>query len=353
MRRSGILLVVIVVLILALSVAAYFVISGGGGLFGGEAQATEAPPLSTIVIMAQPVSRDDLIPAAALVEIPYPEEQISASMFRKIRDVADIYYAKYPLEQGIPLTKELISERPGVLQGGSDVARTIDAGKTAITLPISRLGAVGYAIRDGDRVNVIVTTNFVDLDSTFQSLTPNYTAMVLGTGFLPEQLPILSMSINSGGSASAQGRAELDPTLNQAMYLVPSETQRPRLISQMILQDIQVLHVGQFNLTGDQTAAPTVPEGETPPPTPIPDIVTLIVSPQEAVSLTYLLYSQVKFTLTLRSPDDPNFPLVEAVTLQHLLSQYNISPPAKLPYGLNPRIDVLTEPSVPASATVQ
>ena len=347
MRRGGILLLVIVLLILVLSVAAYFVISGSGGLFGGTQQATEAAPLSTIVIMAQPVARDDLIPAAALVEIPYPEEQITASMFRKVADVGDIYYAKYNLEQGIPLMRDLVSNNPWGLQDGSDVAKKIPAGKTAITLPVSRLGLVGYAIRDGDKVNIIVTTSFVDLDSSFQSLTPNYTATVTGTGFLPEQLPVLSISIASGGDGSAQGRAELDPTLNQAMYLVPSEAQRPRVVSQMILQDVPVLHIGQFNLTGDQTAAPVAQEGEAPPPVPIPDIVTLIVSPQEAVSLTYLLYSQAKFTLALRTPDDPNLPEIEAVTLQYLLSQYNISPPAKLPYGLNPRIDKLNDPDAP------
>jgi pilus assembly protein CpaB len=346
------LLLVIVFLILILSVAAYFVLSGTFTLGGGAAAETPAPELSTIVVLAQPVARDDLIVDAALEEIPYPPDKITASMFRTKAEVADIYYARYPLVQGQPLTRELTSERPGVLQEGSEVAKTIPPGMTAISLPISRLGAVGFALRDGDRVNVIITTSFVELDTSFQSQTPNYTAGVIGTGFLPEQLPVLTMTISSGGEASAYGRAELEPTLNQAVYVIPSESQRPRLVSQMILQNIQVLHLGAFNLTGDQTAvavagssteeaAPV--EGEEPPPPPVPEIVTLIVSPQDAVSLTYLLYSKANITLALRSPDDPNLIDTESVTLQYLISQYNVALPAKLPFGLNPRIDVVGE----------
>jgi pilus assembly protein CpaB len=346
MRRGGALLLLIILLILVLSVAAFFLLRGGGG----AETAAPTPQLATIVVLVQPVPRDELIVEAMLEEIPYPEERITGSMFRKIADVADVYYAKYPLVQGQPLTRELVSERPGILQEGSEVSKTIPPGMTAISLPISRLGAVGFAIRDGDKVNVIATTSFVDLDTSFQSLLPNSTATVTGTGFLPESLPILTVNISSGGESATLGRAELEPTLNQAIYIVPSEEQRPRLVSQMILQNIQVLRVGQFNLSGDQTAVPEAQaqEGEQQQqqaPPPVPDIVTLIVTPQDAIALTYLIHSQARITLTLRAPDDPNyFDNIESVTLQYLISQYNIALPAKLPYGLNPRLDILVDP---------
>lgn len=345
MRRGGALLLFIILLILVLSVVAFFLLRGGGGV---PETAAPTPQLATIVVLAQPVPRDELIVEAMLEEIPYPEERITGSMFRKISDVADVYYAKYPLVQGQPLTRELVSERPGILQEGSDVSKTIPPGMTAISLPITRLGAVGFAIRDGDRVNVIATTSFVDLDTSFQSQLPNFTAAVTGTGFLPDSLPVLTVNIASGGEGSTLGRAELEPTLNQAIYIVPSESQRPRLVSQMILQNIQVLRVGQFNLTGEQAAVQETPaqEGEEPPPPPpVPDIVTLIVTPQDAIALTYLIHSQARITLTLRAPDDPNyFDNIESVTLQYLISQYNIALPAKLPYGLNPRLDLLVDP---------
>jgi pilus assembly protein CpaB len=169
---------------------------------------------------------------------------------------------------------------------------------------------------------------------------------VTGVGFVPDALPTLSTGIVSGGAASAQGRAELDPTLNQALYLVPSEAQRPRLVSQMILQDIQVLHVGNFTLPGQEPQKAV--EGQpapTPVPPTLPDSITLIVSPQDAVALTYLMHTGTKFNLTLRAPDDTSRVETEAATLQYLLSQYAIPVPAKLPYVMEPRIATLTEPT--------
>jgi pilus assembly protein CpaB len=176
--------------------------------------------------------------------------------------------------------------------------------------------------------------------------------MILVTGPAPlgtkqDELPRLTIG---GGDGAALGRAELDPALNQAVYMTPSESQRPRLVSQMILQNIQVLKVGQTEVaqpaaTQDAAAQTQGAEGETtqtaPPP---PDMVTLIVTPQDAITLTYLIYSNARLTLTLRSPDDPNLFDTESVTLQFLISQYNIALPAKLPFGLNPRLDELVDP---------
>ena len=78
-----------------------------------------------------------------------------------------------------------------------------------------------------------------------------------------------------------------------------------------------------------------------------PDIVTLIVSPQDAVTLSYMIYTNAKINLTLRNPSDQSRLATEAATLQFLLSQYNIPVPAKLPYALQPRIDTLTAPALP------
>jgi Flp pilus assembly protein CpaB len=347
MKRGGILLLIIILIIVILSIAAFFVLQGG--LFPSTAPADPPPQqISTIVVLAQPVARDDQIVEAVLEEIPYPAENITASMFRTKADVPELAFAKYPLVQGQPLTRDLISDRPGILQEGSQVARTIPPGLTAISIPISRLSAVGFAVRDGDYVNVIATTTFVDLDTSFQSVLPNMIDLITGPAPLgTEDGAEPKLTVSSG--AGIHGRAELEPTLGQAIYLLPSEPQRPRLVSQMILQNIQVLHIGSFNLRGDATAAPaasaeSVDGEEPPPPPPSPDIITLIVSPQDAISLTYLLHSKAELTLTLRSPDDPNIlndP--ESVTLQYLISQYNIALPAKLPFGMNPRLDPPSE----------
>jgi pilus assembly protein CpaB len=87
--------------------------------------------------------------------------------------------------------------------------------------------------------------------------------------------------------------------MGQTLYILPSEQQRPRLVSQTLIQDIIVLQMGNFLTPAEKTAleatqpAPTAtpePGGEqaqqaAPTPTPMPappDVITLIVSPQDA-----------------------------------------------------------------------
>jgi pilus assembly protein CpaB len=303
------------------------------------------------LIVGQPINRDDQIKQESLTTMSIPQTNLTEKMITDPQKVIG-KYAVFPLAQGLPLTLDMISDRPGMNQPGSEAAKVVSPGLVAISIPISKLNMVAYGIRDGDRINIIATTKFIDVDATFQSKLPNLTAKVTGTGFVPDTLPVLSASIVSGGPGSEQGRAELDPTINQALYLIPSEAQRPRLVSQMILQDIQVLHVGDFDLPGQNTqasqntTAAQPANGQaapTPVPVKLPDIITLIVTPQDAVALTYLMYSETKFTLTLRAPDDTTRVETEAATLQYLLSQYAIPVPAKLPYVMQ-TVDVVPGP---------
>ena len=60
----------------------------------------------------------------------------------------------------------------------------------------------------------------------------------------------------------------------------------------------------------------------------------MIVSPQDADTLNYMVLSKVNITLALRNSQDDAKPTMDAVTLQYLMDQYNIPYPAKLPYGL-------------------
>jgi hypothetical protein len=156
--------------------------------------------------------------------------------------------------------------------------------------------------------------------------------------------------------AGVQGRAELDTTLNSAIYVLPGEPQqRPRLVSHTLMQDAVVLWVGEFPLEGGLNPAPTptpVPvEGEeqpAAPPEPMkPSIITLIVTPQDAVTLNYLMLSKAYISLALRNMNDLDKYPTQAVTLQFLLDQYGIPNPAKLPYGMEPRVDELPVSPLP------
>ena len=97
---------------------------------------------------------------------------------------------------------------------------------------------------------------------------------------------------------------------------------------------------------------PTPQGAPTPTPMPAPpDVITLIVSPQDAVTLNYLIYGGGQLTLVLRNPRDAGTGGTEAVTLSYLLDQYNIPIPVKLPYGIEPAVTALVPKLLPNDAT--
>lgn len=341
MRRGGRILIFLIVVIVILVGITILVLGGNllPSLIGGGAQATPTQANIKVYVVGQPINRDDKITAESLSTIDLPQNLVHEWMIRDPQQVVG-KFAAFPLKQGMLLSLDMVSDRPGMNQPGSEAAKVISPGLVAISIPINRLDAVAFAIRDGDHVNIIATTLFVDLDASFQSILPNTFGHVVNAGVPPDAAPLVVLG--EVGDQHSGGRAELDPTLNQAIYYVPSEPQRPRLVSQMVLQDIQVLHVGTFSLVDAPVATPDPSQANAAPtaaPVARPDIITLIVTPQDAVSLTYMMNTGVKLTLTLRAPDDTTRAETEAATLQYLLSQYAIPVPAKLPYGIQPRTD--------------
>src|SRR5207237_760261 len=114
-------------------------------------------------------------------------------------------------------------------------------------------------------------------------------------------------------------QGELQPSnFTQGPVLVsPTEIQRPRLLTQTTVQAAYVIHVGTFPLDGHfigRVVPPTpteAPEGgptkAAPPPTPtppVPDIISLAVSPQDAVVLAWAIEARIPITLTLRNARD-------------------------------------------------
>jgi pilus assembly protein CpaB len=121
-----------------------------------------------------------------------------------------------------------------------------------------------------------------------------------------------------------------------------------------VLQNITVLHVGNFYFTdptGDEVTnayGTTITDAEgnvTQTISDPPDLITLIVTPQDAITLNYLVYSGSKMTLALRSSTDESTVTTQAVTLEFLLTNYDIPVPSALPFGLQPRLDILTSPA--------
>ena len=352
MRRGRIFLFLILIVVVGLALL-YFAYTQF--LTGGGPQVTPAAPLTQVYFAAQNIPQGTTITQEMLDTFSIPPENVAEVMFTADEQNALVgQAARFSLEQGVIITSSMVGDAPAEIAGPA-WAVNIPQGMVAAAIPTNRLSLMGYGVDDGAHVNVNACMLFVDVDPAFQTVLPNFTSVLTGTGFIENQLPVLSVGALSAELPSRQGRVELDPTLQQPFYAVPSEGQRPRLVCQMILQDVVVLKLGNFEIQAPSTTDPNA----TPSPTQAqqqvnPDIVTLMVNPQDSISLNYFVYSGATLNLTLRNPNDTSRFAAEAATLTSLLTQYNISLPSKLPYATQPRIDILTPPVLPNDAvTVQ
>jgi pilus assembly protein CpaB len=315
-----------------------------------EPTAVSSQEMSSIVVTMQKVAYGTPLTEDVLTTIPYPKNMIVEGVFYTDPKLLIGKKAKMNMDARVPITTSMIADDTS----GSQASSKIPPGMVAVSIPISRLSSVSYALQPGDHVNVIATMLFVDVDSSFQSLLPNFTAIVTSPATTasggPDQI---TSGIASGGEGSKQGRTENDDTLGRPVYVVPSENQRPRMVSQTVLQDIVILQVGNFDIAGAAAAQPEAtptpaPAGTTTTTSPsAPDVVTLVVTPQDAVTINYLLNNKVSLTLALRGSGDDQRIQTEAVTLQYTLDTYNIPVPAKQSYAIEPRVDTLNAPTIP------
>lgn len=320
------------------------------------------PDRVDIVVITQKAPRGTVLDETVLGLIALPRDLLIEGMFTDLAQVVG-RQAKFDLDSGIPLTVNMLVDSAAQLSDAGSVASlSIPEGMVAKSIPINRLASVSYALRPGDRVVVIASMQFIDLDADFQTKLPNFAALVYGAPIILSAEggpPRLTAEIVTGDGIV--GRAERDDELTEErIYIVPSEAQRPRLATQIIIPSATVLQIGDFNY--DEEVDAGVDAGALPAPTPEsvpvegevapgpgespPDNITLIVSPQEAVNLTYLIDSGVKISLALRSAGDSTVVDTETATMQFFLDDYSIPLPAKLPYGLAPRIDSVTDPGV-------
>jgi pilus assembly protein CpaB len=364
MRRGRTLILVFLIIIIALAV--------GFVLYSqvlNPPTKEAAPVFAEVYIAAQNIPQGGKITEDLLTTITVPQDKVIAVMFTldEAGALLNNKVAKFPLDQGVVITEAMVNDASAAVPiSGPQWASLIPPGMTAMSIPTSRLALSSYAINDGAHVNINACFLFVDVDPSYQTILPNQTALLTGTGFgtiggsatgtqgtgfTTEGLPILSLGVAASGSP--QGRLELDPSLQQPYFLIPSEAQRPRMVCQMLLQDVVVMKLGNFPLTQAVTVdvQPVAVDPAIQQQAPsAPDIITLIVSPQDSITLSYLMYTNSQISMTLRNPTDLARQATEASTLQFLLSQYNIPVPAKLPYAMQPALSILTAPVLPNDA---
>ncbi len=372
MRRGRLL--ILVAIILLLGVAAVFLLLQKIKLPGAGPTAAQGTALPVdrvqVVIAAQDITRGSKIPENGVILSPFPADAVVETMMTD-KNLVVGRTSRMDIPRGVPVTSNMLTEKAGDLVGtGSNAAMAIPPGYTAIAVPMSRLSGIAYALRAGDKVDVLVSLLMVDIDADFQSILPNETLILLGptgqlvTGYSCQELQQTDKGLQcTNPSPPPFARVDSEKTTGTQLYNKPSEPQRPRLVTQRLVANATVLNVGTFALEGAENAAgvgaPVAqPAGAPPQATPVaapapaaPDVVSLIVSPQDALALDWAVKSGVDIVMTLRGPNDTTATETTSVTLKYLVDNYNITVPSKLPYGLEPRLNSVVSPVLPGDAT--
>lgn len=359
MRRGRtILIVLIVILLIGLILAGVAV----PRLLPLLRPATPTAIVYQVYYALQDIEQGTIITDELLGIYTLPETSFAEVMYT-VQENPDLVgmKARFDIAQGVPFTTGMVVKPEEGLDagGGPPWASSIASGKTAIALPISRLSSVAFGVADGAHVNVIACFLMVDVDPSYQSMLPNYISSLVGPASLPpDKMPGITLTTNNAVAPLVQpyqGRTEVEAAFQQGIYIVPSEAQRPRPVCQQVIEDVTVLRLGDFELEPDAEATanqptPTPVPGQQQQPTTTkirPDIVTLVVSPQEAVILTYMVYTNTPIYLTLRNSSDTSRQETISTTLQFLLQELGIDVPAKLAYSMTPRVDALSLPFLP------
>jgi hypothetical protein len=228
-------------------------------------------------------------------------------------------------------------------------------------------------MRPGDLVDLLATMSFIDIDPEFRSALPNF------------QQVVDQQQLGEGGNfllpRSVGGRLELIPGINLVATIGPQGAtewggsdqellQIPRRVTQLTIQQAEVVWVGTWEHPGEFTAepvAPTAPEGEeaagqvAPTPTPVferrdltPDVVILSMPLQDALSLKWAMDRGLTLDLALRSQGDNSVFVTTDVSLPQLVEQGGLTIPESPDFDLFPRADEVEPPSLePESAPGQ
>lgn len=346
MQRGRLLIILGVVLgLLTVGAVALLLIGGGGGgLLGGGAPApeqVEAPPAeptgiptTQVIVALQPIPRGSEFVAGSIGRRDWPANNVPPDT---IADEAETIgkVAKTEIVQGQVIVRSMLVDK-GV---SGEAALNIPPGRVAVAYPMNRQKSVAYAIQPGDSVDILVTAFFIDVDEEFQAPLPNKIRFFF---------PIFDQETGTQtgiqlSETFEEGRFELGAD-EIASIVSASTPQIPRRVAQLTVQSAKVLRVGPWL---EEPPPPPPEEGAEPPPPPPPDIVTLAVTPQDALVLLWLRQSGIYNEMALRAAgEDEADHLTEAVTLQYMLTRFNIAVPPKIEFVMATSISDLEDQSV-------
>jgi pilus assembly protein CpaB len=343
MQRGRLLIILGIILGLATVGAVAVLIFGvptGGLLGGGEEpeseQAVPAPqeqpgiPTTEVIVALQPIPRGAEFVAGSIGRRDWPANNVPPDIIAEEAETIG-KVAKTDIVQGQVIVRSMLID-VGI---AGEASLNIPTGRVAVAYPMNRQTSVAYAIQPGDSVDILVTAFFIDVDEEFQAPLPNKLNFVF---------PVFDneTGLQTGvqvSEAYEEGRFELG-TGDVPAVIGASGPQIPRRVAQLTVQSAKVLRIGPWI----EEPLPVPPEGEEgpPPPPPPPDIVTLAVTPQDALVLLWLRQSGIYSEMALRAANEEEAEhLTEAVTLQYMLTRFNIAVPPKIEFIMTTSISDL------------
>ncbi len=337
MQRGRLLIILGVVLGLAtLGAVAFLFLGGGGTSFITEPTPTPPPvvedggiPTTQVIVALQPIGRGSQFVQGSIGRRDWPANNVPPDI---IGDEAETIgkVAKTEIVQGQVIVRSMLAD----IGEGGDASFRVPTGRVAVAYPIDRQNSVSYAVQAGDYVDILVTAPFVDVDEEFQTKLPNKITFFF-RGLDPETGEAISVEMHGGIN---EGRFAVTAGDMPAIVSAGEELQRPRRVAQLTIQAAKIIRVGPWIEPPPPPPPDQDQEGEeVPTPTPnVPDIVTLAVTPQDALVLLWLRQSDIYSEMALRSAGEENADhLTEAITLQYMLTRFNIAVPPKIEFVMD------------------
>jgi pilus assembly protein CpaB len=322
--RRGRLLILGVILAMATAVIVLIALSRGTGPATPppppEGATPTSVPLQKVWVALQPIPRGGEFVPGTLGLRDWPTSNVPPDVIGDQSETVGRVAAR-DIFQGEPILRTMLTAKGTTNQA----ALLVPQGRVAVAFPIDEQSSVAYAIQPGDYVDVLIMASFIDLDTEFQTELPN---LVSFFSTATTATVTLSEPIN-------RGRIETPPGLpaDSSSIVFPREAQRPRRVAQLTVPAAKVLRTGPWIEIPSPQPTPEA-TGQPPAPPPPPQIVTLAVEPQDALVLLWARKSEMYMELALRAPGSEEARYQpEAVTLQYMLTRFNIAVPPKLEYG--------------------
>src|SRR3990170_3309122 len=198
--QRGRFLILVGILLAVMAVALLLLMSRQGGEEGdgtkepGEVTFIPTPvpptpiPMDRVIVAQQRIPRGtrlitDTIPLNEWIGVvDWPQGWLTQDALTSFDQVVG-RIARSDIPRGTLLTADMLTDQPGDLMAtGSDAALLIPPDRVAIAIPVDHVSSVGWALRRGDHVDVLVSFLMLDLDEEFQTELPNQASSLVSIG---------------------------------------------------------------------------------------------------------------------------------------------------------------------------